>query len=92
MSKIHRYTSEAIDVTFDAKRCIHAAECVRGLPEVFNRDKRPWAQPGNADPAINLSVIWPINKLGSPMRVKALLRMLSLWKFPIETLHIFKDR
>lgn len=49
-SKIHRYANEAIDVTFDAKRCIHAAECVRGLPAVFNRDKRPWAQPGNADP------------------------------------------
>jgi len=47
-SKIHRYTSEAIDVTFDAKRCIHAAECVRGLPTVFDRDRRPWAQPGNA--------------------------------------------
>ncbi|MCZ6529484.1 MAG: CDGSH iron-sulfur domain-containing protein [Chloroflexi bacterium] len=47
-NKIHRYTSEAIDVTFDPKRCIHAAECVRGLPAVFDRNKRPWAQPGNA--------------------------------------------
>ncbi|MCH7586880.1 MAG: CDGSH iron-sulfur domain-containing protein [Chloroflexi bacterium] len=55
-SKIHRYMSEAIDVTFDAKRCIHAAECVRGLPAVFDRNKRPWAQPGNA-PADDVAMV-----------------------------------
>jgi CDGSH-type Zn-finger protein/uncharacterized Fe-S cluster protein YjdI len=44
-----RYTSDAIDVTFDSNRCIHAAECVRGLPVVFDTHKRPWIQPGNAN-------------------------------------------
>ncbi len=42
------YTSDTIDVTFDLKRCIHAAECVRGLPAVFDTDKRPWIQPDQA--------------------------------------------
>ena len=42
------YTSPEITVYFDGARCIHAAECVRGLPQVFDRDKRPWVQPGSA--------------------------------------------
>lgn len=49
MSKnVKQYTSEQIDVSYDVKRCIHAAECVRGLPAVFDTKKRPWIQPGNA--------------------------------------------
>ncbi len=36
------YRSERISVSFDPQRCIHARECVRGLPEVFDREKRPW--------------------------------------------------
>ena len=30
------------------KRCLHFAECVLGLPEVFDVKKRPWIQPQNA--------------------------------------------
>jgi CDGSH-type Zn-finger protein/uncharacterized Fe-S cluster protein YjdI len=43
-----RYTSDAIAVTFEAQRCIHAAECVRGLPAVFDRNRRPWVLPSAA--------------------------------------------
>ncbi len=43
-----KYISEEIDVYYDVKRCIHAAECVRGLPAVFDTAKRPWIQPANA--------------------------------------------
>jgi CDGSH-type Zn-finger protein/uncharacterized Fe-S cluster protein YjdI len=43
-----RYTSEAIDVTYNLRRCIHAEECVNRLHEVFDTQKRPWIQPGNA--------------------------------------------
>ncbi len=43
-----RYTSDDVDVTFNLKRCIHAKECIRGLSAVFDTDKRPWIQPGNA--------------------------------------------
>lgn len=45
---IHEYTGEDADVTFDVRRCIHARECVRGLPAVFDRDRRPWVLPDNA--------------------------------------------
>ena len=48
MSKIREYAGDGIDVQYDAKRCIHAAECVRGLPAVFDVEKRPWIQPANA--------------------------------------------
>ena len=43
-----RYTSEAITVTFAAPRCIHAAECVRRLPAVFDKNRRPWVLPSAA--------------------------------------------
>ncbi|WP_425145478.1 (4Fe-4S)-binding protein [Deinococcus sp.] len=42
------YTAPGIVVSYDAPRCIHAAECIRGLPEVFDTAKRPWIQPQNA--------------------------------------------
>ncbi len=44
------YSAERITVTFDPGRCIHARECVRGLPGVFDAGKRPWVQPDNAHP------------------------------------------
>lgn len=42
------YEGRSITVTFEAGRCRHAAECVRGLPEVFDTGRRPWIQPDNA--------------------------------------------
>ncbi len=45
--RIRNYTGEKMDVTYDPGRCIHVAECVRGLPAVFDRSKRPWVQPDN---------------------------------------------
>ena len=46
--KLHRYQGKSILVTYDAGRCIHAAECVHGLPEVFNPESRPWVSPDGA--------------------------------------------
>ena len=43
------YKGENITVFFAARRCLHVAECIRGLPEVFDTDKRPWIQPDHAD-------------------------------------------
>lgn len=43
------YANEEIEVRFDAKRCLHAAECVKGLPLVFDVKNRPWIQPEHAD-------------------------------------------
>lgn len=42
------YRAQAITVTFEAGRCLHAAECVRGLPEVFDTGRRPWIRPDGA--------------------------------------------
>lgn len=47
--EIHEYAGEALDVTYDVRRCIHARECVRGSPAVFDPDRRPWIEPDNAD-------------------------------------------
>lgn len=46
--KLHVYESDAIRVTYDAKRCVHYAACVRGLPKVFDPRKRPWVMPDEA--------------------------------------------
>ncbi|MBD8605422.1 (4Fe-4S)-binding protein [Aeromicrobium sp. CFBP 8757] len=43
------YVGTAIDVSFDAALCRHAAACVRGLPEVFDTAARPWIRPDAAD-------------------------------------------
>src|SRR5215475_11855887 len=45
---LHHYTDEAIEVTYDRHRCIHAAECIRGLPAVFDTTRRPWIMPSEA--------------------------------------------
>jgi CDGSH-type Zn-finger protein/uncharacterized Fe-S cluster protein YjdI len=39
---VHKYTGHAVEIAYDAKLCIHAAECVRGAPEVFNPQAKPW--------------------------------------------------
>jgi uncharacterized Fe-S cluster protein YjdI len=46
-----RYQGRSIEVTFDPARCLHAAECLRGLPAVFDVKRRPWIEPDRADPA-----------------------------------------
>jgi len=43
-----KYSGNTLTVLYDLKRCIHAAECVHGLPAVFDPEKRPWIQPDNA--------------------------------------------
>ncbi|MEU4998577.1 (4Fe-4S)-binding protein [Streptomyces sp. NPDC021622] len=48
MSPSGPYRGDLITVTFDARRCLHAAECVRGLPQVFDTGRRPWISPGAA--------------------------------------------
>jgi uncharacterized Fe-S cluster protein YjdI/CDGSH-type Zn-finger protein len=51
------YRAGELTVTFDPARCIHAAECVRGLPEVFARDERPWIRPERGAPDDVLAVV-----------------------------------
>lgn len=44
------YTQDDLIVHWDSSRCIHSALCLRGLPEVFDFDARPWVQLVGADP------------------------------------------
>lgn len=43
------YTGPVVDVSFDGDVCQHAAECVRGMPSVFDTSARPWINPTHAD-------------------------------------------
>jgi uncharacterized Fe-S cluster protein YjdI/CDGSH-type Zn-finger protein len=45
------YVGDDIKVRFYAKRCIHAARCVTGLPIVFDTKKRPWINVSGATAA-----------------------------------------
>jgi uncharacterized Fe-S cluster protein YjdI/CDGSH-type Zn-finger protein len=50
------YPGRRVTVTFDGARCLHAQECVRGLPRVFDVRARPWIQPDKA-PADSVAAI-----------------------------------
>lgn len=43
------YHGPIVDVSFDLEVCRHAAECVRGMPAVFDTGRRPWLDPTRAD-------------------------------------------
>lgn len=43
------YRSESIHVQWFADRCIHSADCIRALPEVFDPSRRPWIDIDAAD-------------------------------------------
>lgn len=44
-----QYTGPLVDVTDDRELCIHSAECVKGMPVVFDTSRRPWIDPTAAD-------------------------------------------
>lgn len=47
-SRIYTFESEQIVVTWDYHRCIHVEACIRSLPTVFDRHRRPWIDPSQA--------------------------------------------
>ena len=41
----HRvYRNERIAIQWNPSRCVHSERCMRGLPQVFQPDTRPWIQ------------------------------------------------
>ena len=44
-AKIHAYSGKDATMTWDAARCIHAAECIRCVPQSFDAAARPWIMP-----------------------------------------------
>jgi len=61
----YEYKSDAIRVRYEPRRCIHAAECVKGAPDVFDRHSRPWIQPesGAADAVADVVMQCPTGAL-----------------------------
>jgi CDGSH-type Zn-finger protein/uncharacterized Fe-S cluster protein YjdI len=51
------YTGDDITIRYNIKRCIHAQACVRNLPAVFDRDKRPWINANGAPVDHEVTVI-----------------------------------
>lgn len=47
----HEYTNGEITVIWQPKKCIHAAICVKSLPQVYNPKEKPWLKPENATSA-----------------------------------------
>ncbi|MGW0877114.1 (4Fe-4S)-binding protein [Streptomyces sp. NPDC002740] len=45
-----RYEAPGIAVSYEARICVHEAECVRGLPAVFDVERRPWIDAGAESP------------------------------------------
>jgi uncharacterized Fe-S cluster protein YjdI len=41
------YTNNQITVVWKPKSCIHAEECVKALPKVYQPDEKPWIQIDN---------------------------------------------
>ena len=39
--------TDDLTIHYDVKTCVHARECVMGLPKVFDSDATPWIQPGD---------------------------------------------
>ena len=45
------YKKEDITILTDISKCIHSANCVKGLPQVFKPTEKPWIQTENASKA-----------------------------------------
>jgi uncharacterized Fe-S cluster protein YjdI/CDGSH-type Zn-finger protein len=54
--RLQTYSTPEIQVTFDPTRCIHAAECIRGLPDVFDTSRARWIRPERA-PAADVAAV-----------------------------------
>ena len=48
--KIRYHAVQEIELSWDPRRCIHTAECIHSLPEVFDAERRPWIKPAGAMP------------------------------------------
>jgi uncharacterized Fe-S cluster protein YjdI len=39
---VEKYSSGDVTVTYDSEICTHAGRCVKGLPAVFDANRKPW--------------------------------------------------
>lgn len=45
---IKKYSNGELTVVWKPKLCIHAKECVKALPDVYNPNEKPWIKAENA--------------------------------------------
>ena len=50
--RLQTYETDAITITFDPTRCIHAAECIRTAPQVFDSRRLRWIRPDLGTPEL----------------------------------------
>ena len=43
------YQGRDVAVSFDPAVCQHSGNCARGLPEVFDPERKPWIEPDAAE-------------------------------------------
>ena len=48
--RLQIYETDRITVTFDPNVCMHTGVCVRGLPMVFDVERKRWIRPELASP------------------------------------------
>jgi uncharacterized Fe-S cluster protein YjdI len=56
------YTNGEVTIVWKPDVCIHSANCVNGLPQVFDAQKKPWI---NAEGADTQAIIAQVNKCPS---------------------------
>ena len=45
---VKEYQNGDLTIVWKPQKCIHAAECVKRLPNVYNPNEKPWIKPENA--------------------------------------------
>ncbi len=60
-----RYPGAEVELLYDRRRCMHAAECGRAHPDVFNARRSPWISPdeGDADAITAIALRCPTGAL-----------------------------
>jgi uncharacterized Fe-S cluster protein YjdI len=59
---IKEYSNGEVTVLWDSSKCIHSANCVKNLPEVFKPKEKPWVQMENST---SENIISTVNKCPS---------------------------
>jgi uncharacterized Fe-S cluster protein YjdI len=49
MPATKEYSNGEVTIVWEAKKCIHSANCVGNLPEVFKPNEKPWIQAENSN-------------------------------------------
>lgn len=45
---VKKYSNGELTVVWKPNLCVHAGECVKALPQVYNPKEKPWVKPENA--------------------------------------------